>query len=360
MTGTTPLGFSNAISLSSGATQIGGLTATPGTPPGNVIAGSSTGISVNVSNNTIQGNLIGTDATGTSALGNSLNGINVQGSSNVIGGTDVMARNVISANGRGISLGTNNATVQNNLVQGNFIGTDITGTQLLGNGDDGVFVTDSINNTIGGVVSTAGAPPGNLIAGNGRGVGVIRQHTDLDLQGNSIFSNGGLGIDLNRDGVTPNDPGDPDTGPNNLQNFPVLTSVSSGGGNTTIIGTLNSNANTTYRIEFFANDTLDPSGNGEGQSFLGSTNVTTDGSGNASFNVIVPQIGATPASDLDRDRSERQHVGVLRHRPGSATYCCVLAKDPCGGAMRLDVRFTASLATWESNAAAVGRQTIIR
>jgi len=314
-TGTMPLGFSSGISLNSSGTQVGGLTATPGTPPGNLISGSQTGVSIqfNVINSVIQGNLIGTDASGTSALGNSLNGINVLGVSNVIGGTDVMARNVISGNTRGISIGNDNASIHDNLVQGNFIGTDISGTQFLGNSDDGVFVIDSINNTIGGLVATDGTPPGNLIAGNGgRGVGVVFGAfgvTGLAIEGNSIFSNGGLGIDLNRDGVTPNDLGDPDTGPNNLQNFPVLTSVSSGGGNTTIIGTLNSNASTTYRIEFFANDALDPSGNGEGESFIGSTNVTTDGSGNASFNVSVPQIGGgqrvtSTATDPNGNTSE--------------------------------------------------------
>ena len=157
-TGTMPLGFSSGISLNSSGTQVGGLTATPGTPPGNLISGSQTGITIefNVNNSAIQGNLIGTDASGTSALGNSLNGINVLGVSNVIGGTDVMARNVISGNGRGISIGNDNATIQNNLVQGNFIGTDISGTQFLGNSDDGVFVIDSINNTIGGIVLTPG------------------------------------------------------------------------------------------------------------------------------------------------------------------------------------------------------------
>ena len=86
----------------------------------------------------------------------------ILGSSNAVGGTDVMARNVISANSvHGIFLGTNNATVQNNLIQGNFIGTDITGTQLLGNAANGVEVVQSITNTI----------EGNVIAGNsGRGV----------------------------------------------------------------------------------------------------------------------------------------------------------------------------------------------
>src|SRR2546423_10428521 len=242
VTGTKALGFSSAIDLSIGSpTQIGGFTATPGTPPGNVISGSRTGItdsgngSVGVTNSTIQGILIGTDANGTSGLGNSLDGIHLTSASNVVGGTDVMARNVISGNGRGIFLGGGN-TVHDNLIQGNFIGTDISGTQLLGNGDDGVFVVDSINNTIGGV-ATPGTFPGNLIAGNGgRGVGVafVFATTGLAIEGNSIFSNGGLGIDLNADGVTPNDLGDGDPGPNNLQNFPILTSVTSGGGTTTI------------------------------------------------------------------------------------------------------------------------------
>ena len=72
VTGTKPLGFGffGAISLDlASATQVGGLTATPGTPPGNVISGNMevAGIFVHIgaNNNTIQGNLIGTDATGT-------------------------------------------------------------------------------------------------------------------------------------------------------------------------------------------------------------------------------------------------------------------------------------------------------
>ncbi len=58
---------------------------------------------------------------------------------------------------------------------------------------------------------------------------------------------------------------------------------------------------------------------GEGRYLLGSSPVTTDGSGNASFSFAFP----TPAQGADlhlRDghRSERQHLGVLprlRHRP---------------------------------------------
>ncbi len=165
VTGITALGLGNGI-YTVGAAQIGGLTATAGTPPGNVISGGQAGggsghgivIDNGIENNVIQGNLIGTDATGTLPLGNGLDGVEILGSSNTVGGTDAMARNVISANSvHGIFLGTNNATVQNNLIQGNFIGTDITGTQLLGNAANGVEVVESITNTV----------EGNVIAGNG-------------------------------------------------------------------------------------------------------------------------------------------------------------------------------------------------
>ena len=102
------------------------------------------------------------------------------------------------------------------------------------------------------------------------------------ILGNSIFANTGLGIDLTNNGVTANDAGDGDTGANNLQNFPVLTSaemVSST--QVTIVGTINSTANSQFRIEFFSNTAQDGTGHGEGQTYLGFVNVTTDGSGNA-------------------------------------------------------------------------------
>jgi hypothetical protein len=106
------------------------------------------------------------------------------------------------------------------------------------------------------------------------------------IRGNSIHSNGGLGIDLGGDGVTPNDPGDADTGPNQLQNFPVL-SVALAGGSTWVTGTLNGLANTTFTLDFYASAAADPSGFGEGARYLGSAVVTTDGSGNAHFEVVL-------------------------------------------------------------------------
>ncbi|MGH9368710.1 MAG: hypothetical protein ACRD3M_13670, partial [Thermoanaerobaculia bacterium] len=112
--------------------------------------------------------------------------------------------------------------------------------------------------------------------------------TGTAIRGNSIFSNTGLGIDLAEDGVTLNDNCDADPGPNGFQNFPVLTTAISGGGSTTILGKLNSKASTSYQIDFYSNAVCDSSGYGEGQTYLGSTMVTTDASCNASFNVTFP------------------------------------------------------------------------
>ena len=92
----------------------------------------------------------------------------------------------------------------------------------------------------------------------------------------------GLGIDLPFVGVTPNDPCD-SVRP---QNFPVITSGAVSSGNVTLSGTLNSVASTQFRLEFFSSAVSDPSGFGEGEKFLGSTNVVTDASCNATFGPI--------------------------------------------------------------------------
>src|SRR5439155_382544 len=96
-----------------------------------------------------------------------------------------------------------------------------------------------------------------------------------------------LGIDL----VTANDAGDTDTGANNLQNFPVISSATLSGGTLHLVGTLDTNAglaNPVFRIEAFLNSACDPSGNGEGDSFVGAANVSVDGSGHAAFTIDLP------------------------------------------------------------------------
>jgi len=97
------------------------------------------------------------------------------------------------------------------------------------------------------------------------------------IRGNNISSNGAIGIDLGNDGPTANDLGDPDTGPNGLLNYPVLTSVKVGA-STTVTGTYNGLANSNLNVDIYAN----AAGNGN-QRYLGTVAITTDASGNASF-----------------------------------------------------------------------------
>jgi titin len=236
--------------------------------------------------NAIEGNYIGTDASGTLAVPNAYGGIELLGGlfANTIGGTLPGAGNVIAGGGNAILIEVDprfTGVPTNNLVQGNLIGTDKTGTVALGNGV-GIELVGANNTTIGGTAAGAG----NTIAFS-REVGVgVYSGTGNSIRGNSIFANGALGIDLGEDGVTLNTPGGPHTGPNNLQNFPVLTNaVAQGNGRTRVIGALNSTANTTFTLDFYANATADPSGYGQGQRYLGSAIVTTNANGDVHFSV---------------------------------------------------------------------------
>ena len=295
----------------------------PAPGAGNVISGNGyrqvTITGAGTSTNFVAGNFIGLNAAGTAALTAPVNpgaGVQIFGGAqgNSIGGTisgTTGGRNFICGNsGAGVTI--SGSPTSGNFIVGNSIGVTPTGT-LVANTNEGIalFADGSggtQNNTIGG--STPGAA--NLISGNGgAGVAIYNPGTTGNrISGNSITANGGLGIDLWGDGVTANDAGDGDTGPNNLQNFPVLTSAILGTA-TTVSGTLNSTASTTFRLEFFANVSGDASGAGEGLNFIGATNVTTNASGNATFTslalpAIVPagqKISAT-ATDPAGNTSE--------------------------------------------------------
>jgi hypothetical protein len=234
------------------------------------------------SGNLIEYNFIGTDPSGTIAQGNGGDGIEIYFSA----ANNVIRYNVISANVWGISIGIGSTDDDSNIIQANKIGTDVTGTLALGNTTAGITAGFASANTL---IGGSAAGQGNVIAFNGIGI-EFRQNADAGhaILGNSIFSNGSLGIDLGSDGVTANDAGDGDTGPNNRQNFPVLTSVQAvSSTQVTIIGSLNSTANSYFRVEFFAGAAADGSGYGEGQRYLGFANVATDGAGNAALNVTL-------------------------------------------------------------------------
>ncbi len=279
-----------------------------GTAPAdrNLISGNSSGIFGGaltvLAGVTVQGNLVGTDATGTKAVPNGV-GIGVFANGSTIGGTDPGAGNVISGNSLH-GLWIQGAT----LVYGNRIGTTADGTGPLANAIDGINIHESNNSSIGGLLP--GQP--NEIAYNGN-FGVNVGGINNRVRGNSIHDNGPLGIKLYTGGSAPNpnDPGDVDEGSNHLQNFPILQSITTGA-TTHIVGKFNGAASTTFDLDFYANPACSnfPREFLEGETYLASSQVTTDGSGSAAIDVTLPvatvagaRISAT-ATDPNGNTSE--------------------------------------------------------
>jgi CSLREA domain-containing protein len=282
--GTAALGNAgNGVSApGGGGNQIGGRAH----GEGNVISGNQLNGVLSGTDSAIEGNFIGSDVSGIVGLGNGLAGVRSTGLNARIGGSADGAGNVISGNrGPGVEV-----VAAFNSVEGNHIGTDLNATLDLGNAGHGVVVDLGGANRVGGL--DLGAE--NVIRFNGGDGVAITGNVGNAILRNSISSNTGLGIDLDDDGVTLNDPGDPDASANFGQNFPVVTGITGGG--TAVQGTLDSQSNTAYRIELFGNPECDPSGYGEGAKFLAATTVTTDGTGHATF--VVSLADPVPAGSV--------------------------------------------------------------
>ncbi len=316
----------------------------------NLLSGNWMGISVdNGFNNCINNCKVGTDRTGTFVIKNDW-GIQISGTKNLINnnlvsgnwigiatggnghvirecfvGTNYTGTNAIPNEGFGILAGGEGMTIENNLVSGNIdngivtdgsysiirgnkIGTDVTGKEPLPNGPNGgtgVSIAENSKNIQ--VID-------NIIAFNlSAGVAVTQTATNNTISGNSIFSNKTLGIDLgidyHGDGVTPNDPGDTDTGPNGFMNYPVLNSAIATPGVLLVIGTIDTPEPETVKIEFFANPIpepgADPSGHGEGQVFLGFKYANAKGKFVAPLaSVEVGTIITATATDKNGNTSE--------------------------------------------------------
>jgi hypothetical protein len=264
--------------------------------------------------NTVQGNYIGVDRNGAVALPNSGGGVAIQTAFlNLIGGHVRGARNLISGNSfAGVFIG--NAV--GNVVQGNYIGTDATGQNAIGNPVGIDLFSSAANTTIGG--PNAGA--GNLISFNGIGVRVLPSAgTGNFISANSISKNGnpqvpGLGIDLGGDGPTSNDSGDADKGPNDFQNFPVLTDATTSGTRSRSKETSTAGPRRNFRLEFFANAQCDLGGFGEGANFLGAQNHTTTTSREFHFQMSPSPPTCPPApSSRPRRRTPRTTLQSSRH-----------------------------------------------
>lgn len=291
----------NALRFDSGAegSEVRSLTFTTSTAGANAIW-INTADSIRVRNSRITGGGVG---------------IRIETAENVIGGATAADANTISGTGTAVLVSGNDSVIASNALSGN---------------TTAVLVEDSQGSVI----------RSNVITSNQTGILVTANVTRTWISSNSIYDNTSLGIDLSAtaspDGVTPNDPLDPDLGGNFLQNTPVLTSVTIVGSQVTITGTLNSTPSTTFELEFFASASGD-----EGQQFLGTTSVTTDASGNASFTAVLT---ATPVGPVITATVMNSSVIALEHRSTSEFSNPVSAAADEAAVPMLDARALALLA----------------
>jgi hypothetical protein len=277
----------------------------------------------------IQGNFIGTDITGKRAIGNDYGILCINHLYNIL-----IIGNLVSGNNH------DGINIQNDIIdmkiQSNLIGTDVDRNSVLGNGDKGINIgpgellppsnkiliggnlfseANLISDNVSGGISIGGFAERIVVEGNticrNHGIGVVIVESALGntVSKNSIFSNEGLGIDLEGAGVTQNDQGDGDIGPNNLMNIPVLTSARKNKGKLIVEGIIDTPNPQTVTLEFFANPVPIPGGNpsgyGEGAIYLGSYQPNSQGIINATLPTVVPGtlITAT-ATDANGNTSE--------------------------------------------------------
>ncbi len=271
---------------------------------GNVISGNwdpdvganSDGIefdNVGADNNKIYGSYIGTNFDGTVAIANKPHGVVIYNGvqSTQVGGTGTGQANIISGNSDSEILidGNGSTSTSGNVIVNNLIGVESNGSSALGNGQEGIQIISSASDNLNG--GTSGQ--GNTIANGTYGIVVETGSTGICITGNAIYNNSNAGFDLTAgttaDGVTLNDGNDADGGGNLRQNFHLITQAELGGTDLTLSGSLDTDgAATPCRIEFFGNTagTQDAT-HGEGRYYLGSTTVTTNGSGDAIFSGVI-------------------------------------------------------------------------
>jgi hypothetical protein len=232
-------------------------------------------------NTLIQNNKVGTSndglsryavRTGVTGIGVGIGAVGTMVIDNTVSGIERTGSNRYQGVRFGVAIGVA-ASANRTVIRGNRIGVGIDGVTPILN-VHGITVNSDPNGTPSNTTIE-----GNLIAHNETsGVRILNAGSGRVTR-NAIRDNGGLGIDLGVIGVQPNDPLDADTGPNGLQNYPVLASATVRGGNVEVVGELRSMASRAYVVELFASVGCDASGYGEGARYLGSVHVTTDGSG---------------------------------------------------------------------------------
>jgi len=341
-----------------------GITIGPQLDTGGPVTGLST-------QNVVYGNYIGTDATGRQAIGNGQIGVFVLiASVNEIGGPTAGATNVISGNsGIGLLISSTgtlsdsspiSGVAENNRIVGNLIGALPNSTATLGNACDGIALRSTSGNTIGEaplsehnrIVGNGAGTCGLMGFDRGNGISIFNASSGTNslsnkIGYNEIQSNRGLGIDLGSNGVTPNDPLDSDSGPNELQNYPTLTTAITNTTGTVISGSLSSKPNQTFTVQLFTNPTCDSSGNGEGAEFIDEINVTTNNGGIAVIRYPtsrVFQAGAyITATATDSARNTSEFSTCVQIRPEATDLAIIKTAPPASPNPGSNLTYTLSV-----------------
>lgn len=290
--------------------------------PSNVISGQrSHGVLIAGTSNRVQGNFIGTDLTGLLKRGNGGSGVVVANNDNTIGG-EASEANVISGNG-GDGVTVNGEGTTNNTVSRNRVGLGNDGTTKIGNNGFGI--------------SLQAGTSGNTIIKNvvkeNKKAGIPDEDKKNFLLENITAANIGLGIDIGIAGVT-------------TEGMPVINSafIQFGTTTATVTGSLLSTPASTFLIEIYGNTVPDESGHGEGEFFLGTVEVTTNGAGYATFTASVEAseglfITAT-ATDLVEGGTSEFAFNVVAFTPGAVQAYVFIDYDGNGIADYEDVNYT--------------------
>ncbi|QDV70163.1 Bifunctional hemolysin/adenylate cyclase precursor [Rosistilla carotiformis] len=304
---------------------IGGATAALG----NVIAGADDAaveIGSESTTNSVLNNRIGISADGNTLLGDNTFGVSIL---NGADGTTIIGNSIGGSVQAGILIDGDSV---GSVIQGNTIGTDATGTLNWGNGEQGILLAGGATGTvIGGV----GAGEGNTIAfsgqadpDNGAGIAIWGTATGNTIQGNSIYSNQGIGIDLgvaSDDGADPNDAGDSDTGGNNKQNWGEAggPSINDAGDFRYYVNLYSFAGGTTYTLDFYASSDRD-GGQVEGERYLfsrtGLTNLQSGWITETGIDATPGEyITVTLTDDTTGDTSEFSSYSVVVDSDGSGS-----------------------------------------
>lgn len=260
----------------------------------NLIAGSSVAgvyLDNTAGGNTVANAVIGFQPDGDSLGGNAI-GVYIFNSPN----NNLLYNYIGNSSSNGVTIsgvGSSNTTLQYNRIGVSWL-DNMAGNQSAGIG----IVFAARDSTIGAPLSSSYGS--NLIFYNG-GPGVWISPSGgagNRVLANAFFENQSVDIDLATAGPSANQASNPVSGPNHLQNYPVLSSavrVSGSTPMTVVEGTLHSAPGNTYRIDVYYATGCDFSAPGRGSAAapLGRDPVFTNASGDTSFSISVPAINPT-------------------------------------------------------------------